>query len=245
MIYYCYRDTENWSQKDFRIKKKFWQEKHRPNHIKKFKHCMDLWNSTQILDWFEYRQELKEISRLSFLNAGIPEISFENLFDLKNDDWLIPIDDDDWVNPKFKDRIKNVEKDFFYSNVVLCDIKNGNLHKLPHDDSCFTTCGYGLRIRMLKKFCLKEIGDLIRVHERVKNLLVAKNISYDFVDDYLSCYLKHFGNATFMWNEFNLKIIKKPIVFKIPKKYGGYAKWCKPYLDKISVLGSKFMIKLL
>ena len=123
MIYFCFRDTLDWeSVRCFKNNINTFFSAGReeegagfrtPRSQSTYKKYLDFWNKTQPVNFFEYRKKLKEITKLTFLDANINEINVENWRDLSNEDWLIPIDDDDWFCCNFKKHINSTMKILF------------------------------------------------------------------------------------------------------------------------------------
>lgn len=254
MIYFCFRDTHNWDGKDsfkksvdifFSIGRKGSQLIH--------KKYLNFWNETQPVNFFEYRKELKKITKLTFSDADVPEINVENWRDLSDDDWLIPIDDDDWFCPNFKKHINSTNENFVYGNFLIFDateikfkfeLRNKNpvlqkKHKL-------VSCGYAVKAGVLKQLSNHDSNKLIKRHAAVSNIIVRNNISYKFIPESMSCWLMHPGCTTHMWWQKNLnKFMKEKLIFydnNPPKNVPKEAQWCNKYLEKFMEIVNQFHI---
>lgn len=60
-----------------------------------------LWDQTFSVTFFQYRQRMLEIAQDSWARTGLPILS-----ELKPGLLVIPVDDDDWFNPRIQDDIK-------------------------------------------------------------------------------------------------------------------------------------------
>jgi hypothetical protein len=255
MIYYCFRETEDWINKGpYQEKDDWWgYNKNRESKFHLFKEFFDLWNETQLVSYFQFRHELKKLAKLSFEDAGIPEIPIDNWRDLKEDDWIIPQDDDDWVAPNLKSLIEEAKRDVLLGDVRVINSVRGFGYKVlaKNRTAFFPSCGQAFRMGMLKKhFSETDIKNFLRHHNYGKWFLDREKIPY--VTDNLSitaCRLLHTGSASYMFTgegkRFDKFSLSKKLEFNLPN-ISNQPVWCRKYMKEFKKLTECFSkIKML
>lgn len=229
MIYYCYRQTENWKEKKI---SNFWFVKETKSYNRLLKY-IENWNNTQKISYFDFRDYLKNISQQTFKDSNIDEIKLENLLELNDDDWVIPFDDDDWFCKDFKRHIENENKPFIYGNVITYNIHEANFQKV-HQNSFLLSNQYAIKIKALKNISVESCDNIIQKHRRTKKEIAKNKIAYKYVNETISTRIISYASTelivrtNFKKNDFKLEFGKTP----------NYADWCEPYLEKLKLINT-------
>lgn len=250
MIYYCFRDTEDWLNKEsYEGIEHFWgYNKNRESKFHIFKEFFDLWNETQLVSYFEFRYELKELAKLSFEDAGIPEIHIDNWMDLQDDDWIIPQDDDDWVGPNFKSLIGETTDDFVVGDYWVFNSVHGKSKRgfIKNRGKMFPSCGHAFRIGMLKQhFSNEDVRKMLEHHSYVKRFLDKEKIPYRRTGKLpiTACRVIHTGSASYMFGaggESLKRFVKTlELCLKCPD-ISTQPEWCKKYMKEFKKLIERF-----
>lgn len=241
MVYFCFRDTTDWGNKSISLNDDFWTgTPHRRRRSGVFLKYLDAWNQHLSMDWFDFRRELKEISRLCFQKAGIPEIELGGWQGLNDDDWLIPIDDDDWVAPYLKETLESAGEDFLLSGCAVYRPSIPSVTYRANKGKTYSSCGYAVRSKALKSMAEKESVDMLRFHGRVRPLVNEYDLSTKYVKMPLYCALKHCGRATHMWHEHNFQEFQQNPKVVFPEvKVRKYVQWIEPYKARVMKLGKR------
>jgi hypothetical protein len=244
MIYFCYRDTIDWKKKelniDFFADRK--QIKKTPvEQIKKYKEIINKWSMVNKIDYYEFRNILKTISKRTFHDAQIEEISIKDILKLDKKDWLIPFDDDDWFCKNFKKNIEeNSDCDFLCGDVARYFIHEGKFElNEGKEEKCkiLQSCQYALKIEKIKKMNNDSLNNIIKRHYTVRYEIKINNMNYKYIDKIISSRIMHNGQFSVLHNSNYLE--ENDFIFRDPPIY---AKWCKTYINILNNYTSKFLI---
>lgn len=255
LIYYCFRDEINWAKKQTILGDGFWgkwNDDKQKYYLNKYKQCFDLWNETNRINVWEFRHKIKKISELSFFDANIPKINFENWKDLSDEDWLIPCDDDDWFNPMFKNHIESSKESLVYGDkfIFLSGLQNKFELESQKNKIKISSCGYALKIRDLRnmsffkslnlknrkiKNSFSDAECVIKFHWFVKELIEKHNLNFKHIPEISCCKLWHPASFSEMTLESNYEILKKyktPFVYQNKIKVTKELEWASGYINE-------------
>ena len=248
MIYYCFRDTEDWENKGpYQGIEHFWgYNRNRESRFGIFKEFFDLWNELQSVSYFQFRHELKELARLSFENLGIPEIPIDNWRDLQDDDWIVPQDDDDWVGPDLKTLIEETKGDYVIGDVWMFNSREGFGRRIFMKDrtAFFPSCGQAFRMGMFRKHFLEtDISKMLEHHGHVKKILEKEKIISRITEKLplTACRVAHTGSASYMWFRKNMDKFasSQKLDFECPD-VSKQPEWCRKYMKEFKKLTDRF-----
>jgi hypothetical protein len=193
MIYLYLRSTEDWANAKPHTITKNWFNK---DGLYKF-------NKAFALDWFEYRRQIKEIA-VSMWQFPFIE-SFESIYDLHDDTWLLPIDDDDWHHPSIKELDKiRLEFDYVcWSSFIVNMVGNHSIHHFQinsasSQEESIASNAYAIRVRFLKKIGIRRLGrKILSAHTTSRHLVYeAGGQILDERPNILSVYNWHLGSIS-------------------------------------------------
>lgn len=188
MIYYLYRQTQNWKKK--RISN-FWYLNATKSQ-KKLEKYIEEWNKCNEIDYFKFRQILKNVSQKTFNN--IKKIEINEIKNLQPEDWVIPFDDDDWFFYPFKFEIEKSKSDFVYGDVVFYDIHSGNLEKKQgNQQSSLFSCQYCIRVKALETLNTNSFKNILQYHYLAKQEIIENNINFEYIPNLISARVFHLG----------------------------------------------------
>lgn len=265
---YCIfvRSTANPKQKSYSIARTDYDEIN-------LGECIEYFNSNCNIDFYEYRKKITDLAKETYSAAdidyfinendkdfawkSISEESLEFLNSLPDNYIIIPMDDDDWINPDFKNHVKLTDPvtAFIWYVVVGNNINSyradDRFVMLEKDKFYFQTCGYGVPVALIKK-ALKNnsnnsrqrIANLLLKHTRAENnfyALQGKNIQR--VQQFLTCHIFHLACLSTLRNKFNPENeweinemwFEKP---RRPVLIEKNAEWVRPYAQKLKEINS-------
>ena len=242
MIYYCYRNTQDWEKKDldleFFLERKESSIDAQKKQYRIFSNFVKNWNEINDLSYFEFRNILKNISKKTFADSGVQEVLPTNILDLNKKDWIIPFDDDDWFCSLFTNNIEKEERvDFLYGDVVRYFINEGKFeYNAGGHERCkvIQSCQYALKIEKLKEISVESFNNFIKHHYTVKHETVKNKFKYKYLHEIISSRIMHQGQYSMLVkNDFTEKsFVQKKIEFKFytPPSYGS---WCATYIKML------------
>lgn len=223
MIYYCYRQTEDWKKNNI---SNFWYLKSTSSY-EKLCHYIEKWSEINDFTYFDFRQILKNVSEKIFLENGIKKIDLKNILDLGSEDWIIPFDDDDWFCSDFKKNIEQSNSKFIYGDVFFYNIHSGESNlKTGHRDSLYS-CQYAIRVDCLKKIDKKSFENIIFYHYLAKKEIIKNKIKKEYFPEVFSARTFHFASTDYIVRN-NFSVTPNVFFSKKNKKF-----WCDFYAKKI------------
>jgi len=195
-----------------------------------FLNNVNKWNDSFNIDYFKYRQKLKNIALKSWEKTGIPIVEDKNFWEKnKNNKNLVilPTDDDDWYHPK----IKNILKENFNNNAYvqwkswIYDYRTTNSESFYEFDNYRDAEGntgagsndYAIRCNQQK--------NKIYSHGLIKDKSDKDKINLP-----LSIWVYHPASLSWLWCNKKEKInLNKTKESTIPKEI----EWAKKYIEEI------------
>lgn len=227
MIHYFYRQTEDWNKKnttDFWYTRSTESYNNLTDFIKK-------WNKINKIDYFEFRKLLKKTSEKTFKESRIAPIYFEEIFNLNEDDWIIPFDDDDWFCSSFKERIEKTKEDFVFGDLLFFNIHSSEIcYKKGDDQESLFSCQYAFKAKIIKEINICSLKNIINYHYLVKKEVLKNNLSYSYLPFLFSSRTFHLGSLDYLTrNKFNID----PKIYFSSISFSDSNIWCKPYYKYI------------
>ncbi len=182
------RKTEDWDNVTYETLsyRNFWTNRHWK--------IQTLWDKRSYIPWIELRKSLKNLS----LSQWPLPYETEETLDLKDDDLLIPTDDDDWIHPEIA-QIVDVMADLDYLSwnaYVNQMVFNYNIHRWhPVHQNIGTNC-YCLRGSFLKGLSRKDFATLMHNHSDSVTIAASLGARVGKIPDILSVYNWHPGSIS-------------------------------------------------
>lgn len=234
MIYYCYRQTENWLKNKI---SNFWYLKSTNSYEKLCKY-IEIWNNKNKLTYFEFRQILKKASEEKFRKCNIKKIEINEILDLNPEDWIIPFDDDDWFCDSFKSKIENAKENFLYGDIVFYNIHTGDLdYKDGSNRDSLFSCQYCIRIESLKKINKSSLENIIQYHYLAKKEALNNNITIKHIPEIFAARIFHMASTD---NIVRNNFLTEPKIY-FQKKMDPKC-WCSVESNKIKkIIKNKYL----
>jgi hypothetical protein len=214
------RDTVNWKEK--RITK--FQNGSVPSMIR-------TWDNVFTMSYWDYRDHLKSIALSSWEEASsrIQIMDFKN-FEYEDDDYILPTDDDDWVNPSID--IGSDKDVVVWGSIVHKTYVHHKYTYWPTSRGCCSN-NYAIRGSFLRKLPHKQKIKILKHHMSVLKIAGRNGGTVENMSKVHSCYNWHPGSAS---------LAKWPphLPRKIPTNYrdtndaviSRQNPWIKPYVRK-------------
>ncbi len=149
------------------------------------------WNDQFHLTWQEYRRQVKEVAQSCMPNIHVIDV-FEELMDKKDEDVVVPIDDDDYLHPDIEKFIHCEMKD----NDFLQWTQVANLYKprciTKWNGTNCSSSDHCLRIGHLRKIKNAEIS----LHGHCNVLSDFRFSRRIYVPEVMSCWNWHVGSIS-------------------------------------------------
>lgn len=158
---------------------------------------MKIWNQAFRHNFCEFRAKLKEISLSNWPLHWTEEI------DPKDNDLIIPTDDDDWFHPAlgmFLDSCSN-DAEFIYWETLEC-FSTFAFVVGPRSRYCpgVGTNGYAIRGRLLKRMSDEDRANILKNHSLALQLAEKYDANIDAnLNLELSCHNRHPASASSLW----------------------------------------------
>lgn len=244
------RNTEDWSSMN--LKKLMWGktnlscDKGEPTlraTTGLFAEGIHQFNALLSVNYFDFRAKLKEIALKSWGDLPVIEENDEHLLDqIGDDDIILPIDDDDWIHPDFKEIIKlegfeeaGVLNQIYYEvleNRIAIDGYNSQTGRIYSGAIGFGSSQIVIRGDFLKRLSQKDQIAFLRRHESIRHISETKGYKLQWMNskEYVTCYIKHFANHnTLTWcGGLDKEAIKNWLSNANP--VDNQFKWTEPYV---------------
>lgn len=219
---------------------------------------IETWNNFFAMDFFSYRQEVASIARHNLNNIkcrivkGFAE--FGHWLALKEDEVVVPVDDDDWFSPD----IINLGTSFREQDNLVC--WNKSTFKTFNRSKFYLSKGFRLasnnwavRKSWLQSLNTKTAYDFILGSHRHSQTYVEHNLSKDKInvlDANLSVYVRHLGSLVLLRSfcqsnsvVSTLKMVcqRWPTEAIVPPNYN----WARDYIAAQHALGYRMRRNLL
>ena len=186
----------------------------------KFAKFIVKWNANMSINYFQYRQKMKDIAIKNMQATGIP-IATNSIEFLKNnkdnkDLFVLPTDDDDWFHPDIQEHLLSaIKKDDNYISWVTPRMSDKGF--TPQNPDATFPYGYAYRCSEVK----------------LKHLMIHTTVSNDnCIDKKLSLYVRN--SASIHPVAIGNNVL--PEIKSIPTTAPDDLKWVQPYLDQLNAI---------
>lgn len=172
---------------------------------------------------YDYRDSLYQVTKSLIKDPIVNRSTFElddnvkeEIFSLPDDEIIVPLDDDDWINPALQINSGNYTIwDYIHFDTTQPNYCKYDVYKLNDEDYTYTpeefkkvsrryfpSCAYSVPVKMVKDFenQPKELHRLLFLHGAVPGVLYrnyrkTKHIyPQSIIKEYNGCFLTHIGN---------------------------------------------------
>lgn len=214
-------------------------------------------NSTFSMSFFEFRKRIKELAMSTWMKIPFIQEDDEKLVEtISDDDFVLPIDDDDWIHPEFEEILKTLTIDQIGSlnqscfclreKRVVSDVR-GVKNLLWSGARNYGSCQVVFRGSLLKN-CSKNLRtSFLRRHESIGIASKNNSIPIDYMktnDPFLTCYVNHLANHNKLsWNGgFEEDVMIESLKTKKIQIEDGFM-WVKPYVEKMMEICNEIEVK--
>jgi hypothetical protein len=205
-VYLIVRKTQDWKNSNFdtlTFPSGYRKPEYSPNLLR------TVWKKLYRDSYFEFRYNLNKIVATAWkhpiLANNLHDIDFTELRSaIKEDDWILPTDDDDYFHPNIEEFLeqncKNYEIaqwDVIYNNAnILHKVESWEKH---HDFTCSNA--YAIRGSVFFKLDDKELIRLLVDHGGIIKRFLQHNLSFvKFPNHQMGVYNFHSGSLSFIMN---------------------------------------------
>lgn len=189
------------------------------------------WNKAFTIDWMSYRLGMKEIATSAWRLPVVRDIS-----GLADDDYVLPIDDDDWHHPDVESFLADKHQDVIWwesvVNFVMRQAGVWNEHVVTtHSMRYPASSGYALRVSVLRNN--PNSSTLLGGHHMVAKLVDMSRLTMLKTERQLAVYTRHPGSIL------SLRLPWRNIRQLIPRSYidaPEWALWMEPQFSQVKCL---------
>ena len=220
MVIIFIRQTQNWRQ----IRK--------PTVFRRSWRGINDWNKFLTMPYWEYRHQIKKIALRNWLEMGV-RIQFCNLnaLRLKDEDYIVPSDDDDWFRSDLPDKLRDLKHDFVHWRSIT-HITFSRHHVREWWKPHLSSNNYAIRGSLFNRLSKKDRNTLAYGHAKSLPLAKKKTTPYK-INEVLSCYNWHPGSASVLSRYYDPS---KNFNYMFPKEFFPknfkefkYPFWAAPY----------------
>lgn len=233
MNYIFLRRTEDWLNTNWSNVKppEIWR--HKPELL------ANEWNYMYEDSWFEFRYKLKQIAISAWKFPYISDVSLvKNI--IKDDDWLIPCDDDDWFHPDLGNYLEKCDTDIVHWDVICNQsVLNYNVHawKSCHKEPCSNS--FALRGSLVKTMSVQDLNNIILHHDNLLQEVKKHSLTVQIIPEQLGVYNWHPGSISFLIFESRKRFDVSKVKIKLMKKW----LWANPQLQEVQDLVQSLKIR--
>jgi len=198
-------------------------------NLTKLKAGINVWNNTFKTNYFNYRSQLKEISKSNWSQYNTTDLSSVN-----EDSWIAPTDDDDWFGPEISPQ-ENAEFIYWRTLIYVPVSKSSHLNCTDENDQPASN-GYAVRGSLFNRMSEEDKIKILQEHQ--KSLKIAKKYSnlITFVPQVWSIYNLHPGCAHVLKSVTNKNQLIELFKNEPPESP---LRWSKTYTDMFCQLYHK------
>lgn len=199
------------------------------------------------MSWFTFRERIKWIALDSW---KIPFVFTDHeavLRVIRDDDILIPTDDDDWYSPDLEGFLReNVgDAEFGYWNpIVFQTAFDTNFHewKRCHHEVC--SCAYFVRGSLLRRLDYGNRREILLGHVKAPGIAVANGAApVEWPKAHLSVYNWHLGSISAIHSCQTLERLDTIFPTKPIPPLHGAVEWCRPQYEAFKELYESLTFK--
>lgn len=241
-IFLCLRNHQDWEKINI---DKIWCKSNVFHDELTFLSNVKNWEKCIFPNYIDFRLSIKKIALSKW---SLPYYIYDDdlIHKFNDEDIIVPIDDDDWLHPNFKEFIEENSKNYdfgFWDKLVNHTVGVFNLHSWYKHHSGMGSNNYFFRIGFLKKLSLEKVRKLIKDHCYVSKFVQVNRLKImDKKEVIMSVYNQHPASysvlKTIGHNDF-ISLFSKKENKEIPFCY----EWTKEGINEVRNLVSSIAIK--
>jgi hypothetical protein len=246
MIWLYLRNTENWNELNFTEASKI------SNYIdpsinfhakERFFNSIEKWDNTFNLSYFEFRNELKQLAMSTWKNIPtVVEDIDELMLQISDNDYVVPIDDDDWLHPEFQTIAQNLKEEVCVFRQIIYDATEQSLEEW-NDYKILGSAHVAFKGSLLKRVSKKQRFHFLKYHPWIYKIANQSNANICIMNNLgpIVCSLWHFGSYSRMTapnaicEEWSVAEIKQAISKEVPQTN----KWMSSHLESFAQIYKK------
>lgn len=156
-----------------------------------------IWDRLYTVSYFSYRLAIQRIAFDSWKIPWFFEPVESFVADLRDEDLVLPVDDDDWFHPDLGSILECENGDFvFWDEIVNQTAYKADLHSWFGCHTTMCSNNYALRGRLLKKLPQAQRDYVLMGHANVLKVMASARVAVKKIPLHLSCYNWHPGSVS-------------------------------------------------
>jgi len=211
----------------------------------RFLNSISLWNKNLSLNYFDFRNEIKELATSTWKDIPVVIEDINTLINkIEDDDIVLPLDDDDWLHPEFENIvIHNCLDEICVLNQVVFDTRDWSISRW-NNEQLLGSSHVLFRASLLKTIDKKSRFHFLKYHPWIYKTAQETNTKIAIMNNMpiLICYLSTFGSFSKMtapnviYNKWEINEATQ--LTKIPDLCDE-TMWCKNHIEKFKQITDK------